>query len=162
MYALRVVQDVSLGSDEAALARSTQALKAALLEVEEGRRPRLRLGWLYETPPYSCKPEEEIELDYGIELESGSVARNVIVTFFAPPGFESPGRSAGVQLESHTVCPDCVTFLEGFPNVWAEMRLRSHLKVKAGDTPGTYKLYYRLFCDGFVGDYVEIPLVVAV
>jgi ABC-type multidrug transport system fused ATPase/permease subunit len=159
--ALSVVQEISLSSDETALRRTTEALKTALSEVEEGKRPELDFTWWKPTPPIHVSSAEEFNVEYYVVITKGEVARSVVASLYVPPEFELPGVAKPL------IQPLAVNLLAGYktstkPSTTyiAGMNWRVTFQVKAAAEPGTYTLYSKLSCEGFQGNRRAIEVVV--
>ena len=156
--ALRIVQEVSLSSDEIAMQRNVEALKAALIAFEEEKRPELKLDWLDPTLPLSAEASSDIRLAYAVALTRGEVARTTSVFVYAPPGFEFPGKRATPQLPNHPVVPDYIMHESTIGDVLNAVKRRSGVTLKCCKEAGQFKLYYQIICEGFSTSYEEIPI----
>lgn len=159
---LRAIEEISITSEEAAVKKTVEAFKTAQKELEEERKPKLLLSFLDPIPPIQIKQSEAVGISFHIRLSKGQIGERATVTFFAPPGFEFITENTewqkGRQKKWTTAYPEYAT---------AELELRSTmpatsyprlLTIKAPSSPGSFKLAYRLQCQGFVGHFEEFEI----
>lgn len=158
--ALSVVQEVSLASEETALRRTTEALKTALSELEDEKRPELDLMWWDPVPPIHVSSSGEFQVKYGLVLTKAEVARSVLESLFVPPGFELPGEKPLIQEIDAQEVAGYKTAERRASTCLAGSRWLVAFRVKAAEEPGTYTLYNRLCCEGFQGELVPFEVVV--
>ena len=156
---LRVIESVAVPSEEAALAKETEAVKTALREFEEEKRPELELSFKDAQPPFHVKAESEILIEFSIMLSRGDVGRKAEIYFAAPPGFEFPDSPKKLpplgEEYANYVCTgiECANITKGIYTL-------GEVKLKAPSQPKHYTLYYYLFCEGFSSEPKELDVVV--
>lgn len=158
IHALLVVEEVSLSSDEIAMRRNVDALKTALLAIEEEKRPELTLEWPEDAPPFKVNAGDEINIAFAARLSKGEVARNVSVFLLVPPGFQFPGKAAIRQRANHPIAPDYLLHESRKYDVLANVARIDTMTVKCCEETGWYKFYYQIACEGFSGSFEEISI----
>jgi len=159
--ALSVVQEVSLSTDELTLQRTKEALKTALLEVEEVRRPEVEFTWRCAETPVRVKRSETFQIEYAYYVSRGDVARSIRVSLHVPPtfGFKKP-RMTVVQDPDCPMIPSYIT-AETFKNVHTSgVSMLGSAEVVAPDEDGAHTLFARILCEGFQGDFIPLEVVV--
>ncbi len=131
------------------------------MEVEEEKRPELRLEWKDKKPPFRIKVDSVEKLVFGVFLEKGEVADDVHVTLSVPPGFSFPGRTSIKQDAAHSVVPEFVsTCIYYEAPVIRGSTVAKDVDIKAPAVVGKFKAYSRVSSRGFHGDYEEFEVVV--
>jgi len=160
--ALLVVQDVSLSSDEVALQRTKEALKAALLEVEEARRPELEFMWKCEETPLRVRRSEKFEIQHTCRVSRGDVARNLRIAIHIPPGFAFEGEDGiTVQDADHSELPSYFTTDSVHEALTPGINALTKTKIVAPDDDGEYTLFGEANCEGFRGERMPLEVVVS-
>jgi len=159
---LRAIEEISITSEEAALKRTVEAFKTAQKEVEEERKPRLALSFFDPIPPIQTKSSESVRISFAIKLSKGQIAERATVVFLAPPGFdfitENNKWEKGRQPKWSTAYPE---YARAELELGPTMPATSYsllLTIKAPSSPGSFKLAYRLQCQGFVGHFEEFEI----
>jgi len=162
---LRAVEDISIGSEEAALKRTVEAFKMAQKELEEERKPKLLLTFLDPIPPIQTKPGEAVPIRFAVTLSKGDIARLVTVAFFAPPAFDFITKETDwvkrLQDVPKAVCPGDRCAILDLGLVMRAMGYNRLLTIKAPASPGSFSLAYRLQCEGGLGQLEEFEVIVA-
>lgn len=153
---LGAIQEVTVTSKEA-IERLPEAVKVALRELEEERKPELLLTFTDKQPPFSMVTESEESIKFGVSLSKGDIARKVEVAFFASPGFEFPDSTS---TRPAIGLPDYATTLIEVGNVSKPLVTPRSVKLKAPSKPKTYLVFYRLYCEDSYGDFEEFKIVV--
>ncbi|MEK7281957.1 MAG: hypothetical protein AAB037_06390 [Chloroflexota bacterium] len=157
---LEVIEKVAVTGGEAQFQKQVEALKMALYQHEEGKRPVLEFEFIDNQLPFTLKPGIEGEVRYHVRLTQGDVAHNTEVWFYAPKGFDFTGKDTWHQEEDFVpsralTCKEVIaTMLRG---IWQ----RRTLKIKPPTEEDEYLLSYRLFCEGFQSDRMEFKVKVA-
>lgn len=157
---LEVIEKVAATGGEAQFQKQVEALKMALYQHEEGKRPVLEFEFIDNQMPFTLKPGVEGEVRYHVRLTQGDVAHNTEVWFYAPKGFDFTGKDTWHQEEDFVpsralTCKEVIgTMLRG---IWQ----RRTLKIKPPAEEDEYLVSYRLFCEGFQSDRMEFKVKVA-
>lgn len=154
---LGAIQEVTISSEEA-LEKLPEAVKKALKELEEEKKPILKLGFLEAQPPFHAEIESEMAIKFNIGLSRGDIARKISIAFYAPPGFEfldSPkGPLPSIQYTDYvSTAFEYEEILQGFEK-------RGKAKFKTPTQPDHYTLLYRLRCEGFDSGYTELEVII--
>ena len=159
--ALSVVQEVSLSTDELALQHTKEALKTALLEVEEAKRPELEFTWKCAEIPVRVKRSEIFEIEHSCRLSRGDVARSIRISIHAPPGFGFKNQRTVVQDADHPAVPSYIT-ADTFQQVLTRgIATTTKTKIVAPAEDGEHTLFAVVYCEGFQGETVPLEVVVA-
>lgn len=155
---LGAIEKVTINSGEA-MHKLPEALKSALMQMEEENKPELELTFPGETPPFGFKVGEERTIDFRLSLTKGNIARGIKVIFFAPPGFDFPGRYTQIQSgDVHKVAGYISAFFE-WDSCNKAIALPADLNITAPDKAKRYTLLYSLSCDeGFCSTCLELKV----
>ena len=157
---LKTVESVAITSEEAALKRTVEAYKISHKELEEERKPKLVLIFRNGNPPFHIGTGEELAIKFSLSLIQGDIARKPIVYFFAPPGFDFPGRHTWLQDEYVTTVGGHITTelkLEDCRRGISPLRI---ITLKATSDKGSFSLRYKLTCEGFDSDFEKFEVIV--
>jgi hypothetical protein len=155
---LKVVESVAITSEEAALKRTVEAFKIAQKELEEERRPELRLSLVDEKFPLRVRADSESSFRLRLNLTKGEFAEDVEIHVCLPPGFDFPNEQTYTLSSSHP-----------YPNyigmVWRKGRIiqldyQRTITFKLPSTAGKYNIVFYKFCRGFVAEPVEREIIV--
>lgn len=149
---LKFIESVTITSEEVALARETKALKVALTEFEEEKKPELQLKF-EKHPPLKLKVDSETKLQFLLWLRKGDIAENVMVLFHLPPGFSFPYQESVIQDADSPKIPNFVSARVDYnlPITWGAS-VPNDLVVKAPSKVGKFTGYYMLMCRGFCSE----------
>lgn len=154
---LGAIQEVTISSEEA-LEKLPEAVKKALKELEEEKKPILKLGFLEAQPPFHTEVESEMAIKFTTSLERGDIASKVAVVFFAPPGFEFLGSPKGPLPSKKYVSYVSTEF--DLKEIIRPIDKVRWVKLKAPSQPNRYTLVYRVYCEGFDSGSKEFELIV--
>lgn len=155
---LGVVEEVTVGAGEA-LDKLPAAVKLALRELEEEKKPELELGFVGEEPPIRMVVGEEKDITICITLTKGDVARKSEVAFFAPAGFDFLGRAKKwIQPKGVEIVAEMLGGFYEFGDCRRGTRLSSIVKIKAPSEAGVYEFIYIVSCDSFQGNYEKMKV----
>lgn len=158
---LGAIEEVTITSGEA-VDKLPEAVKSALRELEEEKKPELELEFTNEKPPFSYKVGEERAIVFGTRVTKGTIARNASVVFFAPPGFDFPGMDKAVQSKDIARVGGYLTAYFNFERCTRPIKLSEEIRIKAPNSAGKYILLYRISCDeGFDSDYNSFEVIVS-
>jgi len=158
---LRVIESVAITSEEVAERRLARAVKVALVELEEEKKPELALAFEGEQPPFRIEGGAQITIQFEVNLTQGDLARKPIAYFLAPPGFDFPGKNTWLQSKDRTPVAEHITT----QFKWEDARkgialLPREITVKAPSEKDKFTLRYRLTCEGFDSGYKEFNVIV--
>ncbi len=154
---LKVIEEVTITSQEA-VEKLPEAVKAALRELEEEKKPELELIFRDEQPPLVVEAESETSIAFNVGLSKGNVARNTEFFIIAPPGFEFPDSAKGPGLSG--TYRNYVSAMVELGDIRTPLKKRRSVKLKAPSKPNRYTAAYRLICDGFDSGFIEFEIIV--
>lgn len=155
---LGAIEEVTITSKEAA-EKLPEAVKVALKELEEERKPALELTFKDAQPPFHIKAKSTMLIKFNIGLSKGDIARKPAVYFLAPPGFEFPDSPEGLPPQGKEYADYVCTAIECVDIPKGVYLLRG-VKIKAPSEPKKYSLWHSLVCEGFDGNYEKFEVVV--
>jgi len=159
--ALFVVQEVSLSTDELTLKRTTEALKTALLEAEEAKRPEVEFMWRCAETPVRVKRSETFEIEHTCRVSRGDVARTISVGIHVPPGFGFKEGMTVVQDADHAVVPSYTTTAVYEAVLTRGRTVVRKTKIVAPDEDGEHTIFGQVNCEGFQGTFMSLAVVVS-
>jgi hypothetical protein len=157
---LRVIEGVAITSEEAALKRTVEAFKMAERELEEEKKPKLELKFEGAQPPFHITCGGQIEAEFLLALMKGEVARRAEVAFFAPLGFEFPGKDTWLQSKEHKQVGGYITTSIEYGDLTKGIKYGRTITIEAPSSPGSFTLKYNLICEGFHSDYQQFEVIV--
>ncbi len=156
---LKVIEGVAVTADEASFIRQKEMLKTALIEFDKSNKPELGLKFSDKKTPFTIEAGSQKTLLFGISLTKGDIGRKPQVLFFAPKGFEFPGKTTVVQPSNvpnvaglYTAC------IEGFKDYHRGLSEPGEIVIKAPLGKGTYALWYNIFCEQYTGPKVKFSI----
>lgn len=155
---LGAIEEVTITSEEA-VEKLPEAVKIALRELEEERKPELQLSFKDTQPPFHVKAESEILIEFIITLIRGDIARETEIYFVAPPGFkfpDSPKRLPPLGKEYANYVSTAIELADITKGIY---RL-GKVKLKVPSQPEHYTVSYCSVCEGFYSKYEEFEVVV--
>lgn len=155
---LGAIEEVTITSQEA-IEKLPEAVKAALKEIEEEKKPVLGLVFLGEQPPFRIKAGTERQIEFAVVLKKGSEARNVVVYFTAPPGFSFPGMKVTVQ-SNLSEFPTYIMTGTTMIDIRKGINKENGITIKAPDISKEYMLFARIVCTDFDSESIPIKVVV--
>lgn len=156
---LKVIEEVTTTSQEA-MEKLPEAVKVALRELEEEKKPELALVFEGEQLPLHITCGGQIEAKYYIFLVKGEVARSLEVAFFAPPGFDFPGVRTWLQPQKQREIGGYTTTSFGYEDLRKGIIFRRRITLKAPSSPGSFTLKYSIVCERFDSGFEEFEVVV--
>lgn len=143
---LGAIEEVTITSEEA-MEKLPEAVKLALRELEEERKPELSLEFKGKKFPLHVKTDSEESLTLSLDLAKGDFAEDVVVHIGVPPGFDFPG------LDTYTLPPDhdypnyiCTRWNQG--EVMPGLAYQMKITIKSPSTAGSFNMIYYIFCRG--------------
>ncbi len=152
---LGAIEEVTITSKEA-IEKLPEAVKIALRELEEEKRPELELVFVDE-PPFRVETQSERLIEYSVRLSRGDIARDVIAAFFTPANFEYPDNPAKLAVPQ-TKYEDYNSARINLGDIKRPFAHPKSLKLKAPAEPGHYIAAYKLYCEGYFSDFVEFEI----
>jgi hypothetical protein len=153
---LGAIEEVTITSQEA-MEKLPEAVKVALRELEEEKKPELEIKFKGAQPPFQMKAKSEMLIKILVGITKGDVARNAVVAFWAPPVFKFPDSPRSLPSEKYT---SYVSTSIPLGDIIRPTRTTCSIKLKAPSQPSSYTMAYRLFCEGFDSDYKEFKIIV--
>jgi len=155
---LGAIEEVTITSQEA-IEKLPEAVKVALRELEEEKKPELELRFEDAQPPFHVKAESETVIKFNVGLSRGDIARNASVAFWAPPSFEFPGSVATLPTSYGKYASYVSTKIE-LEDIIRPIIRKRRVNLKAPPKPQRYPVVYKLYCEGFYSDFKEFEIVV--
>ncbi len=146
---LKVIESVAITSEEEAERRLAAAVKVAMKEVEEEKKPKLGLKFYGEELPLRMKSNSEKEVEVRLKIVQGDESIGTLLYFAAPPGFDFPGEKTYTQDAGHPTVPNYVTLSMQLPNIKRGLDQPVQFTIKAPPRKGSFDLCYRIVCSGF-------------
>lgn len=156
---LKTIESVAITSEEAALKKTVEAFKIAQKELEEERRPELKLTLKDKKFPLHVKADSEVPLNLSLYISKGDFAEDVDIHICLPPGFGFP------NLVTYTLGPE-----HDYPNyigtTWEKPEVikgeiyNKSINIKTPPTAGSYKIVFYKLCRGFAAEPVEQEIIV--
>jgi uncharacterized membrane protein YhiD involved in acid resistance len=147
IQSLKVIESVAITSDETSLTRETEAVKQALLEVEEANRPEFKVEFKNHTFPLSIEKNTEIELNMDLNLTKSYVAEYVEVHLGLPNTFGFPGSTANALPPDH-IYANYLFIKWELPIVKRGLTYHNTIKIKAPNIAGKYRMFFYKVCKG--------------
>lgn len=154
---LKVIESIAITSEEAALKRTVEAFKIAEKELEEERRPVLKLEFEDKQPPFRMETQSERLIKFAVSLSRGATARAVTAAFFTPANFEYPDNPAKLPAPQSEY-KDCNSARIDLGDIISPFGYPKSLKLKAPAEPGHYIAAYKLYCEGYFSNFVEFEI----
>ncbi|MCJ7426353.1 MAG: hypothetical protein MUO17_04390 [Dehalococcoidales bacterium] len=156
---LRVIESVAITSEEAALARETKALKGALVEFEEGKKPKLRLALADKKFPLRVRADSESSFKLNLDLVKGELAEYVDVHVCLPPGFGFPNEETSTLPSNHDY-PNYIVMIWHEDRIIPPLYYWRNITFKSPSTKGSYSIIFYKFCRGFAASPEEGEVIV--
>jgi len=149
---LKVIENVAITSEEAALRRTVEAFKTAQAELEEAKKPKLKLVFSPKKSSFEIEAGKQTSLRFLVYVVQGDIARHAAAYFFAPPDFEFPGHESWRQREDSKDFENFVSTRYDLKDVRKTISNPGVLNIKAPTKTGSYAITCRLVCDeGYAG-----------
>lgn len=145
---LKVIESVAITSEATALKRTIEAFKIAQKELEEERKPELKLTFKGKEFPLPVKADSEVSLPLELRIHKGDFAEDVEVHIGVSQGFDFPGQHPYTLPSDHEY-PNyiCVRWKVG--RVIAGLLPHTTITIKAPPTVGSFNMMYYIVCRGF-------------
>jgi hypothetical protein len=157
---LGAIEEVTITSQEAT-GKLPEAVKAALRELEEERKPELQLKFKGKEFPLHVKADSEVKLPLELSVRKGEFAEDIAVHICASPGFDFPKE------DTYNLDPDDRYYPNYICLRWQPTgRLVKGLKmtttktIKSPPTAGSFKIVYYIFCMGYRSERTELDIIV--
>lgn len=157
---LKVIENVAITSEEAALKRTVEAYKVAQKELEEEKKPKLGLNFEGARPPFRIEVGSQITLRFGLYLTQGDLARKPHVYFFAPSSFVFPGKKTWLQDADVTQVGGHITAVFQLEECRKGVTPLEDLTIKAPPVEGKFPFWYKITCEGFDSGLEKFAVIV--
>ncbi|MFC1918026.1 hypothetical protein ACFLXH_05185 [Chloroflexota bacterium] len=155
---LRAIEEVAITSEETAFTRDVEALKVSMREIDEERKPNLKLEFTERRPPFNIDTRSEVLFKFLVSLIHGDLALRPEVNLLAPPCFKFLDAQKGP--DPSVPYADYISCRIDFGDIRKPFMKKGQFKITAPSEAGTYSLLYRLVCDGFDSGYIDFEVVV--
>lgn len=145
--------------------KSVTELKKALLEIEEGRKPKPSISFVGDKPiKVAANSEVTVAFDVNLSATGAPEANDVYIFIIVEPAIEILPLPAGTyrlvtQNEDYAI-PKGRSAYFGIDKVRRQISCRREFKLKTG-AAGTFKLQYRIGCDGYAEEAKKTTIVVS-
>lgn len=159
--ALKLVQEVSITSEEFQIKKLVQAFKIALSSHEKEKEEELTIEFRDIVFPYNCKKNLDLEIKFRIKLKKGKVAKNTEVWFYIPDEFVllSPNDKFWRQT-SDFVVPNIRTIKVELGNVNIGINNPSSIRLRTPNIAGEFFIMYILKAEGYISNREQLKFVV--
>lgn len=154
---LGAIQEVTISSEEA-LEKLPEAVKTALRELEEEKRPELELVFA-DKPPFRVDTQSERLIEYRVHLSRGDIARDASIAFWFQPNFEYVDEVQPLPAP-YSKYKDYVSAYFKLGDIKGSLERGHKLKVKAPSEARRYTAAYKLYCEGYYSDFIEFEIIV--
>lgn len=150
---LKVVQEISLTTEQAQLQRTIEAFETALQRHEEKQGAELGLDFKT-SPPFIFPKATESKIEWDVYLNSGKIAHSADILFSLPKEFDS----VGILSNPSTAFPGYIEVFFKIGELKKGLSYSRVLKIKTPTNPGKFKCIYNLYCEGFVSEDREFEI----
>lgn len=159
---LILAQKIATTSEEFQTRKLTEAVRKALASHDKAKSVELGIAFKDIEFPYTCKKNTEIKLDLRLWLNQGLVAREMVIWFFIPDGFEliSPDEINRWRQPDDFLIPNIRTVKIGVGNLNIGLTYSKSIKIKCPNIPGEYLLMYSLHSEGYSGPREQVKIIV--
>ena len=153
------IESVTITSSEYS-EKLPQAVKTALMEIEEAKRP-VPFVYFTETQfPLHLQPHSKKDLEASISLANGQYADDVEIHFALSPGLTFVDKQTYTFSKDHTY-KNYTCYKYSRPKILRGMTYHDLITIESSSTQGSLKMIYYIFCKGFWMDNpVELEIVV--
>ena len=144
---LGAIEEVTITSKEA-MEKLPEVVKAALMALEEEKKPELSLIFRDKEFPLHMKADSEVSLQLALEVYKGEFAEDIAIHICAPPGFDFPDQDKYVLTADHAY-PNYVATIWRKDRAIRGLTHMNTVTMKAPSKKGTFKIAYYIFCRGF-------------
>ena len=156
---LKVIESIAITSEEAALKRTIESFKIAQKELEEEKKPELRLTFKGKKFPLHVKVDSEVSLPLDLRIHKGDFAENVKVYISASPGLDFSGEDTST-MPSDSDYPNYIYMTWNVGEVIKGLVAHKTITIKSPPTAGSFNIIYWIFCKGFRTKPTELEIVV--
>ncbi|HEY4611406.1 MAG TPA: hypothetical protein VII11_00305 [Bacteroidota bacterium] len=159
---LLLAQEISRISEELQTKRITLAFKAALGDFKAETEEELTISFKNITFPHTCKPNQELLINFRISLLKGKITHATEIWFLVPDGFVllDPEESEAWRQAEDNFIPNIRTVRRKLYNVRKSVYTPSYIKLKTPEVEGNYFVLYKLLSDEYNGEREKIEIVV--
>lgn len=157
---LGAIEEVTITSQEA-MEKLPEVVKAALVALEEEKKPELYLTFKGKEFPLHVDADSEVKLLLELRMRKGEFAEDISVHVCLSPGFDFPNQ------DTYTLDSD----VDRYPNYtcvrWKPtgklvrgLQFNKTITVKSPPTKGSFKIVYYIFCMGYRSEPTELDIIV--
>jgi hypothetical protein len=156
---LKVVEGVAVTSDEASLVREVEALKTAMIEIDDSKKTEMSLKFIDSEPPFHIKSSSEMIISCDLAITKGHTAKNPEVCFWVPNSFSILTKSEPI-ISHRKELENFVPYYMPLSDFVRPSGMNVGFSIKAPPTIGTYHCFYRYNCEGFFTDKIGFEIIV--
>lgn len=154
---LGAIQEVTIASGDA-IDRLPEAVKSALLDIEQSKKPELEITFTDEQPPLHGSPGQEFSINFSMYLTKGEVAKDISIFLACPPGFTF--TNSPLCVPPHGDCyKEYSCILLKLDSLTFGVSTFYKIKVQAPATPGKFTCISLMSCEGFMTGWSPFDIV---
>lgn len=155
---LGAIEEVTITSREA-MEKLPEVVKAALVALEEEKKPELFLIFKDKKFALHVKADSEVSLPLELRIRKGDFAEDTSVHIGASEGFDFPGQDT-YTLPLDSKYPNYVCMIWEIGKLIKGLQRRKTVTIKSSPTAGSFNIVYWIFCKGFRTEPTELEIVV--
>jgi hypothetical protein len=159
IQSLKVIGGVAITSEETALIREAEAIKNAMLEIEESKKPIIQLDFLDTRFPLHLKMNSVNNLIFRVNLVKGDYADDVKIMLALSPGCTFISKDIKVFPESH-IYSKYELYIKSYDKLLEGPSYDHSIDIQTSNITGEFKLLYWIYCRGFRNDATELKIFV--
>jgi len=145
---LLAIENVAITSEAETEARLSNAVKSALTEVEELKKPLLDITWKV-APPFYMTVGQIFKFEYRVLITRGDIGKEPEVWFFVPKVFSFPKGDTIIQPPDTGKVSNLLTTINHLDDIKKGQARWYSTAITAPKTKGNFILYYKISCIGF-------------
>ncbi len=155
---LGAIEEVTITSQEAT-DKLPEAVKAALVALEEEKRPELYLIFKGKEFPLRVKADSEVKLKLELRMRRGEFAEDISVHICLSPGFDFLNQVTYTLDSNDYPNYTCIRW-ELTGRLVRGLQANKTITVKSPPTKGSFKIVYYIFCMGYRSEPTELDIIV--
>lgn len=157
---LKVIEGVSITSEEIAFTRESEALKKALIDVEEAKRPELSIKFRKIEFPLYVAVNTETKIQVEASLIKADIAEDVSVRFYISPELDFKDETTLISTTEYEY-PKFKLYRWENLKMLRGLVYRKHLTIKSPSISNTYKMAYYWVCKSALpSNTIEVDIIV--
>jgi len=157
---LKVIQNVAITSEEAWIKKTVEAFKIAEKEIDEEKRPEVRLTFRKAKFPLEMSTDSEIAVKSTLNVSKGDFIENVEVHIGVPAGFELPKAENTYTTSSEHTYSNYIWTTWELGTMITGIQYDKVTTIKSPLTVGNFKIVYHIVGRGLLFKSNEFELIV--